>query len=55
MCKAMEDMRNEAIRECSIDHAKKMLKIVKMTFEEIAECSGLTIEKIEHLVTKETV
>lgn len=51
MCKAMEDMRNEAIRECSIDHAKKMLKIVKMTFEEIAECSGLTIEKIEHLVT----
>ena len=41
MCKAMEDMRNEAARETaklnSIDMARMLLALGKLSYEEIAQ------------------
>lgn len=49
VCKVMEDMRNEAIKIKAIDVAVKILKRGKMTYEEIAEDTGLSLEEIEVL------
>ena len=49
MCKIMEDMRNETVR----DKAKKMvvylIKSGKMTLAEIAEATELSIDTIKEL------
>lgn len=47
MCKIMEDMRNETVR----DKAKKMAVylINKMTLAEIAEATELSIDTIKEL------
>lgn len=45
MCDILDEMKND-IR---IENAKMMLEIGKMTFEEIAVCSGLSIEKVREL------
>ena len=45
MCDILDEMKND-IR---IENAKMMLEIGKMTFEEIAVCSGLSIEKVHEL------
>lgn len=46
-------LRDEAKREATIENAKKtalrMLKIGKLTVEEIAECSELSIDEVEQL------
>jgi len=49
MCKIMEDMRNEAARERSIETAKKMLRDGVLSFEKIAEYAGLSIEEVREL------
>ncbi|MGM9616108.1 Rpn family recombination-promoting nuclease/putative transposase [Butyricicoccus sp.] len=49
MCKMMEDMRNEAVKEKSLSIVRKMLAIGKLTYEEIASCSDLTVEEVEAL------
>lgn len=58
MCKAMEDMRNEAAYEASkakaIQIAKRMLDSGKLTYEEIAEFAGLTLEEVKALDEKKT-
>lgn len=36
MCKIMEDMRNEAARENSRETAKRMIKMGKLSLDEIA-------------------
>ena len=57
MCKAMEDMRNEAraeaLKEKSISVARKMLKAGKFSYEEIAEYSDLTVDEVKELATKQ--
>ena len=57
MCKAMEDMRNEAraeaLKEKSISVARKMLKAGKFSYEEIADFSGLTVDEVKELATKQ--
>ena len=55
MCKAIEDMRNDAIMDEKIVIALKLLARGKETFEEIAEDSGLSIEKVEELAKSNTV
>ena len=45
MCEIWEEVRNEA----RIENAKKMLKSGKLSFEEIAEYSGLTLDKVREL------
>ena len=53
MCKAMEDMRNEAALEARLDERKdvacRLLKKGSMSLEEIAEISKLSIEEVRML------
>ena len=50
MCKAMEDMRNDV----RIENALKMINGGKLTLEEVAEYSGLSLEKVKELAGKMT-
>lgn len=47
MCKVVEDMINEEVRESNIEIAIRMLKRGKMSIEEIAEYVGLDVEEIK--------
>ena len=57
MCKIMEDMRNEAAREAAQEaeqnKAKKtavhLIKLGKMTLEEIAEATELSLDIVKEL------
>ena len=53
MCDIWEEVKNEGKvegkLEASIDNAKTMLKSGKLSLEEIAEFSGLSIEKVREL------
>lgn len=49
MCKMMEDMRNEAAKEKSLSIACRMLATGKLSYEEIALCSDLTVKEVEAL------
>lgn len=52
MCKAMEDMRNEAARENSLETARNLLLIRKLTYEEIAQATKLTVDDVKELNEK---
>ena len=52
MCKVMEDMRNEAEYYKAIEIAKRMIVRGKATLEEIAEDTGLALNKIQELSVK---
>ena len=45
MCEIWDEVRNEA----RIENARKMIRNGKLSLEEIAECSGLTLEKVREL------
>lgn len=49
MCKAMEDMRNEAAKEKSIEIALRMLKAGKYTHEDIADLLQMTVDEVKAL------
>lgn len=49
MCEIFDEIRNEAKNDKSCEIAKKMIEMGKMTLDEIAECSGLSIEKVREL------
>jgi len=61
MCKAMEDMRNEAraegraegSKENAISAARLMIKDGVLSYEKIAQYSGLTLDEIKALATKQ--
>lgn len=53
MCKAIEDMRNEAAKEKSISAARKILKAGKFSYEEIAEYLDLTVDEVKELAAKQ--
>ena len=52
MCRAMEEMRNETVRERNIEIAKTMLDSKKLSYEDIALFSGLTVDEVKSLDTK---
>lgn len=52
MCRIMEEMRNETARETAIKVAKGMLKSGKLSYEEIAEITELSIAEVEALDEK---
>ena len=52
MCKAMEDMRNQTLKEGMIEVAKRMLADGALSFEKIAEYSGLSIDEVVALKEK---
>ena len=49
MCKVMEEMRNETAEITKIESAMNLLKLGKLTVEEIANSIGLSIEKVAEL------
>ena len=48
----MEDMRNETAREERIAMAQRLLKLGKLSYEEIAETAVLTVEEVKALDEK---
>ncbi len=50
MCKVMEDMRNESLREV----AKRMLADGMLTLEKIAEYAGLSLDEVKKLKEERT-
>ena len=58
MCKVLEDMRNEAAKSAvekrNIEFSSTLLKLGKLTIEEIAESAGLTIDRVRELATPKT-
>ncbi len=51
MCKVMEDMRNESLKEV----AKRMLEDGMLTLEKIAEYVGLPLDEVKKLKAERTV
>lgn len=49
MCRAMEEMRNEAARENALEIARSLLRIDKLTYEEIAQSTKLTVDEVKEL------
>ena len=49
MCKAMEDMRNQTLKDGMMDVAKRMLADGTLSLEKIAEYSGLSIDEVKAL------
>ncbi len=49
MCRAMEDMRNQTLKEGAIDSAKRMLSDGILTLEKIAEYAGLSLDEVKKL------
>ena len=52
MCKAMEDMRNEAAKMKAVHIARLMLDGGKLSYEDIAAYTELTIEEIEKIASE---
>ena len=55
VCKAIEDMRNDAIMEEKIEIAMNMLADGTVSHEKIAKFTKLPLEKIEELAKTKTV
>lgn len=49
VCDILEEMKNEAAENRSIEVAKKMINSGKLSLEEIAEFTKLSIEKVREL------
>lgn len=53
MCKAMEDMRNEAAREAAraktLSIARRMLRTGKYTYEDIADVLEISVDEVKAL------
>ena len=49
MCKVMEDMRNQTLKDGMIEVAKRMLADGTLSLEKIAEYSGLSVAEVKAL------
>ncbi len=49
MCRAMEDMRNQTLREGMMEVARRMLAAGRYALEEISEISGLSLDEVKNL------
>ena len=54
MCKAMEDMRNQTLKEGMMEVALRMLKAGKYALDEIASISGLSLDEVKKLNADKT-
>lgn len=52
MCKVMEDMRNEAAKMKAVHIARLMLDGGKLSYEDIAAYTELTIEEVEKIASE---
>ena len=55
MCRAMEDMGNQTLKEGMINVAKKMLEDGTITLEKIAEFVGLSVDEVRKLKTDQNM
>lgn len=55
MCRAMEEMRNQTLREGMVEVAKKLLINGTLTLEKIAECVGLSMDDVRKLQAGQSV
>ena len=53
MCKVMEDMRNETLKEGAINTAMRMMADGILTVEKIAEYAGLPLDEVKKLQTEQ--
>ena len=49
LSKAIEEMRNETAEKTKIENALNLLKLGKLSFDEIASAIGLSVKKIKEL------
>ena len=49
MCDILDEMKNDVRTETRIENARKMIKSGKLSLDEIAEFSGLSVEKVREL------
>ena len=49
MCKAFEEVKNEAREEMRLDFAKKLLAYGKMTLEEISQMTDMSVNDLRKL------
>ena len=49
MCEILDEMRKEAVEKDRIENAKKMIKSGKISLEDIADFSGLSLDKVREL------
>lgn len=54
MCRVMEKMRDETELATRIENALEMIKGGKLSFEDIAQYSGLSLEKVKELAEKKS-
>ena len=54
MCRAMDDMRNQALKEGAINSAKRMLTDGILTLEKIAKYAGLPLDEVKKLKAERT-
>ena len=54
MCQAMEDMRNQTLKEGAINSAKRMMEDGILTLEKIAEYAGLPLDEVKKLKAERT-
>lgn len=47
--KRVQEAVNKAVHECSVKTAKKLIALEKLSLEEIAEYSGLSVEEVREL------
>ena len=52
MCRAFEEVREEGERRKAIEAAKRLLSGGKLSYEEIADAMGLSVEEVKALDTK---
>ena len=55
MCKAMEEMRNEAVKEERVEVARQLLELGKLSYEEIAKIAKMTTDEVKALDEKASV
>ncbi len=55
MCRAMEDMRNQTLKEGMKEVALRMLAAGKYALEEIVNISGLSLEEVKQLKADRSV
>lgn len=53
MCKVMEDMRNETLKEGAINTAMRMIADGILTLEKISEYAGLSLDEVKKLQTEQ--
>ncbi len=55
MCRAMEDMRNQVLKESAVTSAKRMLADGILTPEKIAEYAGLPLDEVKKIKAGQTI